>query len=59
MVRCTRVPFGGAVVVTRTIGVITLHPQEMGKPEFPPSLEVVSPSLADSSRMVCSDGDLL
>jgi hypothetical protein len=59
MVRCIGVPSGGGVVVMGTIGVTTLHPQETGNLEFSPPLEVVSPSSADSSRKVCSDGDQL
>jgi hypothetical protein len=59
MVRRVRVPSCGGVVVMGTIGVTMLHPPEMGKSELPPSLEVVWPSLADSSRIVCSDGNPL
>jgi hypothetical protein len=59
MVRGVGVPSDGGVVVMRVDGVAMLHPREMEKPELPPPLEVVSPSLADSSRIVCSDGDPL
>jgi hypothetical protein len=55
MIRGTGVPSGGGVVVMGTIGVTILHPREIGKLELPPLLEVVSPSLVDSSRMVSSD----
>jgi hypothetical protein len=47
MVRGTRVPSSGGVFVMRTVGVTTLNPQDMGKPE---------PSSMDSLRMVCHDG---
>jgi hypothetical protein len=50
-------PTGGGVVVIGTDGVTTLHPLEMGKLELPPPLEAVSPSLVDSSRIVCIDSD--
>jgi hypothetical protein len=59
MVRGTKVPSDGGVVVMGTVGVTMFHPQEMGKPELPPPLEAVLPSLVDSSRMICSDGDLM
>jgi hypothetical protein len=59
MVRDTEVSSHGGVVVMGTDGVTMLHPQEMGKSELPPPLEVVSPSLTDSSRIVCRDSDLL
>jgi hypothetical protein len=39
--------------------VTMLHSRGIGKPELPPSLEVESSSLANSSRMACSDGDPL
>jgi hypothetical protein len=41
------------------VGVTTLHPREMGKPELPLLLEVMSSSLVDSSRIVYSNSDLL
>jgi hypothetical protein len=47
------------VVMMRIVVVTRLHPREMGKPELPPLLEVVSSSSADSSRMVCSDDNPL
>jgi hypothetical protein len=53
------VPFGCGVVAMGMAGVTTLQPREMGKPELPLSLEAKSSSLADSSKMVCSDGDPL
>jgi hypothetical protein len=59
MARGTRLPPDSGVVVMGTNGVATLHPQEMGKPRLPPPLEVVSSSSADSSRIVCRDGDPL
>jgi hypothetical protein len=59
LVRGAGVPSDGGLVVMGTIGVITLHSQEMGKPELPPSLEVVSSSSTDSLKIVCSDDDLL
>jgi hypothetical protein len=59
MVRGTGVPFGCGVVAMGMAGVTTLQPREMGKPELPLSLEAKSSSLADSSKMVCSDGDPL
>jgi hypothetical protein len=37
----------------------TLHSQEIGKLELPPSLEAKSSSLGDSSKMACSDGNPL
>jgi hypothetical protein len=40
-------------------GMTMLQSRGMGKLELPPSLEVESSSLADSSRMACSDGDPL
>jgi hypothetical protein len=39
--------------------VTMLHIVGIGEPELSPSLEVKSSSLGDSSRMACSDGDLL
>jgi hypothetical protein len=59
MVRGIRVPSGGVVIVMGTDRVTMLHPQEMGKLELPPPLEAMSPSLADSLRIVCSDGNPL
>jgi hypothetical protein len=59
MVRGAKVPFDGGVVTMGTVGVTMLQPKEVGKLVLPPSLEVESSSLADSSRMECSDGDLL
>jgi hypothetical protein len=54
MVRCVEVSSSGGVVVMGIVRVTTLHPHEMGKSELPSPLEAMS-----SSRMVCSDGDLL
>jgi hypothetical protein len=59
MVRGIGVPSSGGVVVMGTIGVTTLHPREMGKPELPPPLEDVLPSSVDFSRIVCSEDDPL
>jgi hypothetical protein len=59
MVAGVRVPSDGGVVVMGTIVVTKLHPQEMGKSELPPPLEVMSSSSLDSSRIICNDGDLL
>jgi hypothetical protein len=59
MARGVRVPSNSGMVMTGTVGVTTLHPQEMGKSELPPPLEAVSLSLVDSSRIVCSDDDPL
>jgi hypothetical protein len=59
MARGVRVSSDGGVVMMWTNGDTTLHTREMGKPELLSPLEVVSPSLAESSRMVCSDGDPL
>jgi hypothetical protein len=56
MVRGAEVPSGGGVVVMGMAGVTMFQPREIGKPELPPSLEVELSSLADSSRMACSDG---
>jgi hypothetical protein len=53
------VPSDGGVVVIGTDGVTKLHSREMGKLELLPPLEAVSPSSAESSRMVYSDGDPL
>jgi hypothetical protein len=53
------VPFDGGMVVMGIVRVTMLHSREMGKLELPPLLEDVPPSLAESSRIVCSDGDLL
>jgi hypothetical protein len=51
-------PYGG--VVTMGIAVVTmLQPRGMGKPELSPSFEVESSSLAESSRMACSNGNPL
>jgi hypothetical protein len=59
MGRGVRVPSNSGMVMTGTVGVTTLHPQEMGKSELPPPLEVMSSSSLDSSRIICNDGDLL
>jgi hypothetical protein len=59
MVRSIGVPSGSGAVVMGTVRVTTLHPREMGKSKRPPLLEVMSPSSADSSRMVYSDDDPL
>jgi hypothetical protein len=59
MVRSTRVLSGGGVVKMETVMITMLHPRGSGKPELPPSTEVVSPASEHSSRMVCRDGDLL
>jgi hypothetical protein len=59
LVRGTGVSSGGGVVVMRTVGVTTLQPREMRKPELHPSLEAESSSPTNSSRMACSDGDPL
>jgi hypothetical protein len=59
MIRGTRMPSDGGVVVMGMVGVTTLHPQETGKMELPPPLEAVSSPSVDSSRIVCSDGDPL
>jgi hypothetical protein len=59
MVRSVEVPSSGGVVVMGTVRVTTLHRQEMGKPEFALLLDVVSSLSADSSRIVCSDGNPL
>jgi hypothetical protein len=40
-----------------TVGVTMLHPQGLGDLELPLALEVASPSLVESSRAVCEDGD--
>jgi hypothetical protein len=48
---------GNGVVVMRTVGVTTLHPQDPGDPELPLSPEAVPPSLVESSGAVCEDGD--
>jgi hypothetical protein len=40
-------------------GIIVLHSLGRGELELSPSLEAESPSLGDSLRMVCSDGDPL
>jgi hypothetical protein len=57
MARVIGVPSDSGVVAMGTTEVTTLQPQEMGKLELPPSLEVESSSLVNSLRMVCSDGD--
>jgi hypothetical protein len=59
MVKGTRVPSSGSVVAMGMVGVTTLQPREMRKPELPPLLEVESSSLMNSSRMACSDGNPL
>jgi hypothetical protein len=59
MVRGAKVLSSGSVVVMGTVGVTALHPREMGKPEFPLPLKAMSSSSVDSSRIVCSDGDML
>jgi hypothetical protein len=59
MVRGVGVPSDGGVVVMGADGVLMLHYLEMGKLELPTPLEVVSPSLADSLRIVCSDSNPL
>jgi hypothetical protein len=59
MVRGVGVPSDGGVLVMGMIGVTTLHPRGMGKPELPPPQEVVLSSSADSLRIVCSDDDPL
>jgi hypothetical protein len=59
MVRDAGVPSGSSVVVMGTVGVTTLHPWGTGKMLLPPLAEAVLPSLEDSSRMVCRDGDPL
>jgi hypothetical protein len=58
MARGVGVLSDGGVVMMGIDVVTTLHPREMGKTELLPPLEVVSPSSAESSRMVCSDSDL-
>jgi hypothetical protein len=50
MLRGVGLPCNGGMVVMGTAKVTALHRQEMGKLELPPTLEAVSPSLADSSR---------
>jgi hypothetical protein len=59
MVRGVGVLSSGGVVVMGTVRATTLHTRELGKPEFPLPLQVVSSSSVDSSRIVCSDGNLL
>jgi hypothetical protein len=59
MVKGAGVPFGGGVVVMGMAGITTLQCRVMVKPELLPSLEVESSLLANSSRMACSDDDLL
>jgi hypothetical protein len=59
MVRSARVFSNGGLVVMGTVGVTTLHPRGMGKLELPLPFKVVSSSLVDSSRTMCSDGNLL
>jgi hypothetical protein len=59
MVRGAKVPFDGGVVTMGTVGITMLQPGEVGKLVLPPSLEVESSSLVDSSRMECSDGNPL
>jgi hypothetical protein len=56
MVRGVEVPSNGGMAMMGIVVITTLHLREMGKLELPPPLEVVSPSSADSSRIVCSDG---
>jgi hypothetical protein len=41
------------------MGIILWHALRRGEPELSPSLEPESPSLGDSSRMACNDGDPL
>jgi hypothetical protein len=41
------------------VGVTTLHPEGPGDPELPTAPEVAPPSLDESSRAVCKDGDPL
>jgi hypothetical protein len=57
IVRGTEARSGGSVVALGTTGVTALQPQDMGKPELPPSLKVESSSLVNSLRMACSYGD--
>jgi hypothetical protein len=59
LVRGIGVPSDDGVVVMGTFGVTTLHSREMGRLKLPSPLEVVSPSPVESSRIVCSNGDLL
>jgi hypothetical protein len=59
LIRGIGVASDGGVVMMGTAGVTLLQRQDMGKPDLPPSLEVESSSPVDSSRMACSDGDLL
>jgi hypothetical protein len=47
------------VVVMGTNRVSTLHPQGPGDLELPPAPEAAPPSLEESSRVVCKDGDPL
>jgi hypothetical protein len=59
MVWSVGVFFGIGVVVVGIVGVTTLHPRGPGDPELAPVPEVVPPSMEESSRAVCKDGDPL
>jgi hypothetical protein len=39
------------------VGIIVLHALGRGELDLSPSLKAKLPSLGDSSRMACSDGD--
>jgi hypothetical protein len=54
-----RVSYDSGVVAIGVVEVTTLHVVAVGEPELSPSLEVESSSLGDSSRIGCSDGNLL
>jgi hypothetical protein len=53
------VSFDGGVVARGVAGIIILHTLRRREPELSASLEAKSPSLGDSSRMACNDGDSL
>jgi hypothetical protein len=53
------VTFGDSVGVWAQTGITVMHALRRGELLLSPSLEVESPMLADSSRMVSSNGDSL
>jgi hypothetical protein len=59
MVRSVGVFSGGCVMVIGIVGVTTLHPHGMGRPELPLLFMVLSSLSVDSLRTMCSDGDLV